>query len=76
MIFNAESAEPQSTRRKYLEGQMAQVDREALEVVMEDNDITEIIIGAAIEVHKLLGPGLLEATYEICLAYEIGKEAI
>lgn len=55
---------------------MAQVDREALEVVMEDYDITEIIIGAAIEVHKLLGPGLLEATYEICLAYEIGKEAI
>lgn len=42
---------------------------------MEDNEITEAIIGAAIEVHKLLGPGLLEATYEICLAYEIGKRS-
>ena len=38
---------------------------------MEDNDITEKIIGAAIEVHRHLGPGLLESTYEICTAFEI-----
>ena len=33
--------------------------------------ITEIIIGAAIEVHKALGPGLLESAYETCLAFEL-----
>ena len=34
------------------------------------NGLTEEIIGAAIEVHKLLGPGLLESAYEECLAHE------
>lgn len=33
--------------------------------------ITKKIIGAAIEVHKTLGPGLLEKTYRECLAYEL-----
>ncbi len=35
------------------------------------NDITQAIIGAAIEVHKSLGPGLLESAYEECLAREL-----
>src|SRR5882757_6922812 len=35
---------------------------------MTDNEITHEIIGAAIEVHRLLGPGLLESAYEECLA--------
>jgi GxxExxY protein len=34
-------------------------------------EITETIIGAAIEVHRHLGPGLLESVYEAALAYEI-----
>jgi GxxExxY protein len=34
---------------------------------MEINEITEEIIGASIEVHRALGPGLLESTYEECL---------
>jgi len=38
---------------------------------MEINKVTEIIIGCAIEVHKQLGPGLLESTYEACLYYEL-----
>jgi GxxExxY protein len=33
--------------------------------------LTEKIIGAAIEVHKVLGPGLLESAYELCLAHEL-----
>ncbi len=37
---------------------------------------TEKIIGCAIEVHKYLGPGLLESTYEECLAYELSKSNI
>jgi GxxExxY protein len=35
------------------------------------NEITEKAIGAAIEVHRVLGPGLLESTYEECLAKEL-----
>lgn len=35
------------------------------------NKITETIIGAAIAVHRELGPGLLESAYEACLAYEL-----
>ena len=35
------------------------------------NKITENIIGAAIAVHRALGPGLLESAYEACLAYEL-----
>ena len=34
-------------------------------------DITPLIIGAAIKVHRRLGPGLLESAYEACLAYEL-----
>ena len=34
-------------------------------------DLTEQIIGAAIEVHKEVGPGLLESVYESCLAHEL-----
>ena len=38
---------------------------------MEENKLTEIIIGKAIEVHKQLGPGLLESAYEECICYEL-----
>ena len=38
--------------------------------------LTEAIIGAAIEVHRELGPGLLESTYEECLAFELGLRGI
>lgn len=38
---------------------------------MEYNKITEKIIGAAIEVHKALGPGLLESAYQECLLFEL-----
>jgi GxxExxY protein len=34
-------------------------------------DLTKEIIGAAIEVHKTIGPGLLEGVYEECLCYEL-----
>lgn len=40
-------------------------------VPVTDNEITHEIIGAAIEVHRLLGPGLLESAYEECLAKEL-----
>ena len=37
----------------------------------ELNRLTEVIIGAAIDVHRHLGPGLLESAYEACLAFEL-----
>lgn len=40
---------------------------------MSTNDLTSAIIGAAIEVHRRLGPGLLESAYRVCLAYELRK---
>ena len=38
---------------------------------MKLNEITQTVIGAAIEVHRVLGPGLLESTYEECLCREL-----
>ena len=38
---------------------------------MNANEITEQIIGAAIEIHRVLGPGLLESAYEECLSHEL-----
>jgi len=43
---------------------------------MELNEITSTIIGCAIEVHRNLGPGLLESAYEECLAYELCKKGL
>ena len=40
---------------------------------MDENEISKIVIGLAIEVHKALGPGLLEHTYKECLFYKINK---
>jgi len=39
--------------------------------MLHEEAITEKIIGAAIEVHRELGPGLLESAYEQCLCYEL-----
>ena len=38
--------------------------------------LSEKIIGLAIEVHRQLGPGLLESAYEECLAYELGRSDV
>jgi GxxExxY protein len=47
------------------------------EVQVEERDpVTEPIIVAAIEVHRCLGPGLLESAYEICLCYELEQRGI
>ena len=42
----------------------------------EINRITEKIIGAAIEVHRTLGPGLLESAYETCLSFELAERGL
>lgn len=43
---------------------------------MHENELSEIVIGCAIKVHKALGPGLLESAYEECLYYEITKTGL
>ncbi len=43
---------------------------------MKDIELTHVIIGAAIEIHRTLGPGLLESVYEECLAKEFSLRGI
>lgn len=40
---------------------------------LRNTDLTPEIIGAAIKIHRRLGPGLLESAYEACLAHELTK---
>ena len=44
--------------------------------MLMDGDVTESVIGAAIEVHRCLGPGLLESAYERCLAREFSLRGV
>jgi len=43
---------------------------------MTENEIANKIIGIALEVHKVLGPGLLESAYKECMYYKIGKSGM
>ena len=43
---------------------------------MEENYLTQKIIGAAMEVHRLIGPGLLESVYEDCMVLELAYQSI
>ena len=40
------------------------------------NQITEAVIGAAVDIHRTLGPGLLESAYEACLAFELAEHGL
>jgi GxxExxY protein len=42
-----------------------------VEIVRDKDPLTKIVIGSAIEVHRHLGPGLLESVYEECLCHEL-----
>jgi len=44
---------------------------EITELTEGENNLTGKIIGAAIDIHRALGPGLLESAYEACLIYEL-----
>jgi len=43
---------------------------------LNENELSNIILGCAIEVHKQLGPGLLESAYQECLYYELLKAGL
>ena len=51
-------------------------DTESTEVRKGINALTEAVIGAAIEVHRALGPGLLESAYELCLCRELSLRGL
>ncbi len=43
---------------------------------MDEEELGRVLIDSAIRVHRELGPGLLESTYEVCLAYELSERGI
>lgn len=43
---------------------------------MSENELSKIVIGCAIEVHRNLGPGLLESAYQHCLVYELLQKGL
>jgi GxxExxY protein len=50
--------------------------RDSPGIAGELNQLTERILGAAISVHREIGPGMLEAAYEACLAYELEQDGL
>jgi len=55
---------------------MLQRDKSNADIVAKLNGITDEVIGAAVAVHRQLGPGLLESAYEACLAYELSERGL
>jgi GxxExxY protein len=49
---------------------------ENTKLIVDENELTRIIIGCAIEVHKSLGPGLLESSYKECLCYLLTRKGL
>ncbi len=43
---------------------------------MATDELGEVIIGSAIQIHRRFGPGLLESTYKTCLAYKLRKSGL
>ena len=48
----------------------------AIKMARNENELSKIILNAAFRVHSALGPGLLESSYEACLAYELRNEGL
>lgn len=43
---------------------------------MHENDISQVVVDAALTVHRVLGPGLLESVYELALAHELSQRGL
>ena len=43
---------------------------------MDENEVAKIVVDSAYQIHKTLGPGLLEKAYEECLCYELRKRGL
>jgi GxxExxY protein len=57
-------------------GTEAQRKTNLVEIIRDKDPLTKIVIGSAIEVHRHLGPGLLESVYEECLCHELSTLGI
>jgi GxxExxY protein len=67
---------PTDNRNDATETQRTQRTASSIEVVSGTDPLTERIIGCAIEVHRYLGPGLLESTYEEALCVELAASSL
>lgn len=56
-----------------IEAEVAKVKKQK---AMNENELSNKVIGIAIKVHQALGPGLLESAYKECLSYELKKASI
>jgi GxxExxY protein len=75
MLTTADRRETDCRRQPLWGEQSESKDTESTEA-FENNSLTDAIIGAAIAVHRELGPGLLESVYEKCLALELTKTGL
>src|ERR1019366_3347084 len=66
MLFTAETQRRRDKRREEMQSN-------ARAIAPDLNEITHGIIAAAIEVHRHLGPGLLESAYQECVCYELSR---
>jgi GxxExxY protein len=75
-LKKAETGSPQ--RRKGRKGKRkgGEMDLEAQKTETREDLLSNEIIGAAIEVHRHLGPGLLESAYEECICQELGERGV
>ena len=75
MLTTADQRETDCRRQPLWGEQSESKDTESTEE-FENNSLTDTIIGAAITVHRELGPGLLESVYEKCLAFELADRGL
>ncbi len=75
MLTTADRRETDCRRQPLWGEQSESKDTESTEE-FENNSLTDTIIGAAITVHRELGPGLLESVYEKCLAFELADRGL
>jgi len=66
-----------SEKKKYLTQRRKDAKiKNDLKKIMDENEIAKIIVDAAFQIHKRLGPGLLESVYEVVLAHELKKRGL
>ena len=66
-----------SEKKKYLTQRRKDAKiKNNLKKIMDENEIAKIIVDTAFQIHKNLGPGLLESVYEVVLAHELKKRGL